>query len=98
MHLLVRIDVAKLGDFLEALHDDGRPVGEVPEIVRLKSALDPSAPKAAADVEILDGLQTERGAWNPDGFRAHAGDDLVGTDLAPAEWLDIAEQSHGPPA
>ena len=98
MHLLVRIDVAKLGDFLEALHDDGRPVGEVPEIVRLKSVLELSAPKAAADVEILDGLQIEGGAWNPGGFRANAGDDLVGTELALVEWLELAEHSRGAPA
>src|SRR5258708_19924048 len=43
MQLLVGVDVAELGDFLQALHDDGGPVNEVGEIVRLKGVLELTA-------------------------------------------------------
>src|SRR5437660_353388 len=93
MHLLVGVDVAKLGDLLEALHDDGRPVNKVTEIVRLKGVLELSAPKAAADAEILNRLQVEGSAGDFGGLRTDAANDLINAELALAERLELTEHA-----
>src|SRR5260370_30259252 len=95
MQLLVGVDVAELGDFLQELHDDGGPVNEVGEIVRLKGVLELSAAEAAADVEILDSLQVHGGARNFGSLRTNAGDELIHGDLALAERLELAEHAGG---
>src|SRR5713226_1060083 len=95
MHLLVGVDVAQLGDFLQALHDDGGPVNEVGEIVGLKGVLELSAAEAAADVEILDSLQVHGGAGNFGSLRTNAGDELIHGDLALPQRLELAEHAGG---
>src|SRR5690348_17907159 len=56
-HLLVGIDVAQLGDFGNALLDDGGPVREVGQVIGLKRVLVLGAAETAADGEVLDSLQ-----------------------------------------
>src|SRR5207248_3054176 len=73
-HLLIGIDVTKLGKPLHALHDDGRPVREVTEIVSLKSVLILRAGESSAHVEVLSGLQVQGGAWDFGGSSANACD------------------------
>src|SRR5712692_2484203 len=94
MQLLVGVDVTELGDFLQALHDDGSPMGEVNEIVGLQSVLVLSAAKAAADAEILDGLQVQGGAGNFGSLRTNARDDLINVELALTERLELAEHAR----
>ena len=77
MHLLVGVDVAQLRDFLEALHDDGRPMREVAEIIRLKRVLVLRAAETASNVEVLNSLQVQRGARNPGSLRTNARNDLI---------------------
>src|SRR6266436_8197697 len=82
MHLLVGADVAELGDFLQPLHDDGRPVGEVAEIVRLKRVLILSAAETASNADVLNCLQEQGGAGDFGTLRANARDDLINSQLA----------------
>ncbi len=77
MHLLVGVDVAKLRDFLQALHDDGRPVREVAEIVRLKRVLILCAAEASPYVEVLTSLQVQGSARNFGSLPPNARDDLI---------------------
>src|SRR5712692_2690688 len=95
MHLLVGVEVAELGDFLEALHDDGSPVSEVSEVVGLECVLILGAAKTAADAKVLNGLKEKRGAWNASGFRTNARNDLINGELAVAERLELAEHAGG---
>src|SRR4029077_12180914 len=77
-HLLVGIDVAQLGDFSQALLKDGSPMSEIAEIVRLERVLILRGAAAAADAEILNGLQIQSGAGDSTRLGADARDDLVG--------------------
>ncbi len=95
MHLLVGVDIAKLGDFLKALHDDGSPVGQVAKVVGLECVLILGTAKTAADVEILGALQVQGGAGNFGTLRTNARDDLVDGELALAERLELAEHARG---
>src|SRR5260370_7537566 len=61
MHLLVGVYVAEFGNFLQPLHDDGRPVCEVAEIVRLKRVLIFSAAEPPPNAEVLPSLQSPHG-------------------------------------
>src|SRR5216683_3471020 len=68
---------------------------EVREVIGLESVLVLSATETAADAEILDGLQVQRGAGNLCCFRTNAGDDLIHAELAFAERLELAEHASG---
>jgi len=65
VHLLVGIDVAQLGDFSQALLKTGSPMSEIVEIVGLERVLILRGAAAAADAEVLNGLQVQSGAGIP---------------------------------
>src|SRR6266481_3659123 len=77
MHLLVGVDVAELRDFLQPLHDDGRPVGEVAEIVRLKRVLILRAAEASPNIEVLTSLQVQGSTRDFGSLPTNARDDLI---------------------
>src|SRR5260370_35874095 len=95
VELLVAVYVAELGDRAHAFLKNGSPVREVREVIGLESVLVLSATETAADAEILDGLQVQRGAGNLRRFRTNASDDLIDAELAFAERLELAEHTSG---
>ena len=68
---------------------------EIVEIIGLQRVLILSAAEAAADAEVLDGLQVERSAGNLGGLRANARDDLIGAEFAFVERLELREHARG---
>ena len=77
MHLLVGVDVAELWNSLEALHDDGRSMRELAEIVCLQRVLILSAAETAAHADVLNGLQVQPCPGNFGSLRADARDHLI---------------------
>src|SRR2546423_8038795 len=95
MHLLVGVDIAEFGDFLEALHDDGSPMCEIVEIVGLQGVLILCTTHAAAGAEVLNGLQIQSCAGNSVSLGADPRDDLVGAQLPLVERFKLSEHARG---
>ena len=66
-------------------------MSEVAEIVRLQRVLVLRGAAAAADAEILHGLEIKNSAGNLGSGFADAGNDFVGANLAFAERLELAK-------
>src|ERR1700674_1609092 len=95
VHLLVRIDVAELRNFSQALLKNRRPMREIGEIISLERVLILSPAKTATDAEVLNGLQVQSSAGNSGSLGADPRDDLIDAELALAERLELAENAGG---
>ena len=95
MHLLVGIDVAQLRNLGQALLNNGRPMGEIVEIVGLESVSILRGAAAPPHGEVLNGLQVQSCAGNSGSLGADTRDDLVGAQLSLAERFELGEQAGG---
>src|SRR5713226_1519364 len=94
VHLLVGIDVAQIGNFSQALLKNGSPMSEIIEIVGLQRVLILRGAAAAADAEVLNGLQIQSGSGNSGSLGAESRDDLVGAKLSHVERLELSEHAR----
>src|SRR6266852_241672 len=93
VHLLVGIDVAQIGNFGQVLLKNRSPMSEIVEAVGLERVLILRGTAAAADAEILNGLQVQSGTGNSGSLGADTRDDLVGAQLPLVERLELGEHA-----
>src|SRR4029077_6218602 len=95
VHLLVGIDIAQFRDPRQTLLEDGGPMIEIIEIVRLQGVLVLRTAEATADRKILGDLEIKRSSRNLCGGLSYPGDHLVDADFPFAERLELAEHARG---
>ena len=93
--LLVRGDVLELGQFLQLGHQPRGPAIELVEVVVRQGILELGAGRAAADVDVLVGLQHAERADHPGQLGPQAVDDLRGAGAAPVVARAQADVEEG---
>ena len=93
VHLLVRIDVAQLGDFSQAPLNNGSPMSEIVKIVGLQGVLILSGASATTNAEVLNGLQIQSGAGDSTRLGADPCDNLVCAQLPLVQRLELSEHA-----
>ena len=89
MRLLVAVDVDELGERPQLVVHLRRPVVERLDVVALQRVLVLRVRSAAADPQILIGLEIQRGAGNPCQLPAEPGHHLIDGQLPLAQILQV---------